>query len=617
MGDTEEQQATKDALAIRGKWRDGKSYSGLDLIGDSIQRGGMAGMPGLAGAPAIEQGVSPVDVATQATAPVVGSTLGRVAGSRFGPLGRIIGSGVGAVGGSLFNVGAGITDSKSIMDALLEAGVTGLGAMGGQAGGEATTATARVGAAPFAARPAPGAAGLRQTFDAVGVDPTVADFSPNMAALERSVAQTPTGGQIIRDAADTRALQLTRAKDEFLDRVAPAAAGERVAVGEKASASIVRHVERTGALEDVLWTQMGNMATDMPVDIRRYKAAAADILLKEKRGDSPNTALVALAERVLAMPDVVPWQVADATRKQRGRGITTGELISGLPSGENKYLHRELLLDMEAAADASDVPGVRQGYRNLRDFSEHRRAIFRDGEVAKILETDPEKVVSLLNAAGGPTAIKRAREGILGSPELGLVTPSAADLEAWNYVRRHILEGVFNKATNEQYKGLSNPVIVGSRLDKALKAIGDDGLKELLTDTERTALKNITAVAKAMRASESTGALPGTSTTPQGMGFYNLITGAPAALGGLVGGVVGGGPGAAIGSGVAGTGAFILVPHITAKILTNPKAAALVASPAFAGLATGTKMTAAAAREGTQALARLAGILFAQQQGGE
>jgi hypothetical protein len=313
----------------------------------------------------------------------------------------------------------------------------------------------------------------------------------------------------------------------------------------------------------------------------------------------------------------VPWQVADTWRKEFGRNIKSGELISGLPSGQNKHLYRSLLGDMEAAADASDVVGVRQGYRNLRDFSEHRRAIFRDGEVAKILETDPEKVVSLLNAAGGPTAIKRAREAILGSPELGLVTPTPADLEAWNYVRRHILEGAFNEATNEQYKGLSNPVIVGSRLDKALKRLGEDGLKELLTDTERQALKNITTVAKAMRASESTGALPGTSTTPQGLGFLTLMTAPPGVIGGAVGGAVGGAWGAGIGASAATTGSFILVPHITAKILTNPKAAAIVASPAFVGLASGTKMTATAAREGTQAIARLAGILFATQQGGE
>jgi len=143
MTETPEERGAKDALAIIGKWREGKSYSGLDLVGQGIvQSGGVGGgnLPAAAGAPAIG-GVDLVEAGKGAAGPAIGSTIGAMAGSRFGLPGRLVGAGVGAGVGTLAgeSLGALSGTGNPLMDALLAAG----GAIGGQGVGEITTGVAR------------------------------------------------------------------------------------------------------------------------------------------------------------------------------------------------------------------------------------------------------------------------------------------------------------------------------------------------------------------------------------------------------------------------------------------------------------------------------------------
>lgn len=594
------------------------SMSATDIVGQSLLKSGGIGGENLAARGYQDMsGMSGGDLLKGAVAPTVGSTAGAVIGGRLGGYpGKLAGNAVGAAAGTGVNalMGQPSPTGSRLFDMLMAAG----GALGGQMAGDAVSGTARVGSSPFRAAPAPNAGALRQTFDAVGVDPKVSDFSPNMAALERSVAQTPTGGNIIRDAANRQGLQLGRAKDEFLDSIAPAQAGERMVVGKKVGDSIVAQSKRTGALEDHLWTQIGHMANDVPVKIGGLKAMASQILMEQERRlpGQRNTALIAQAKEVLSHGDEVAWQRVDSWRKGFGEAVTSGELISKVPAGSAKALYRAALTDLEGAAGSADIPGLGDAYKNVRAFGERRRDILRDGQVAKVLETDPEQVVAMLSLKSGPTSIRNAREAIMGSGELGLAMPSAGDRQAWDYVRRHILEGVFADST-KGVNGLTHPVILGSQLDKALARIGKDGLKELLDPNELKALENLTTVAKTIRSSERIGAMAGTSATPQGMGFYNLIMGAPTALGAAAGAAIAGPWGAATAGPAAGAAAFILVPHVAARILTNPQAARVVASPAFAGLAAGANITAGAAREGTTALTRLIGILTAEYAGSQ
>jgi hypothetical protein len=114
-------------------------------------------------------------------------------------------------------------------------------------------------------------------------------------------------------------------------------------------------------------------------------------------------------------------------------------------------------------------------------------------------------------------------------------------------------------------------VLSGPKLEKELAKIGDDTLKELLSETERKTLDEIVTVAKAIRSSESRGAAAFTSITPQGSNIQAALSVPGAALGAAVGG---GMPGAIAGGALS----YMLTPAVIAKLLTNPKTAAAIAS---------------------------------------
>lgn len=615
-----DEDATKEALSILGLIKSGK----IDLTGmAALPRGGKFGaVTGDSEVQALQQqqvrGANPSPLGLDDALPLTLGTAGQVLGGRVaGTPGALMLSAIGAGTGralnqpiySLFGSEAPSPTGSRIKDVMLEMG----GQTAGNLFGLGVNKTAGTAATAVTPTPAPNAPGVRGAFRQAGVDLNMADVAPSMSALERSVAQTPTGGRIIREQADKRAGQLSSAFNDWLDTVAPAGARERVAVGDKASESAMRNLKQTGALEDTLWTQMGHLANDVPVRVNELRTFANDALLSEKRGKHPNGKAIAFLEGILQDSEDWAWQAADATRKQYGREFSGDRsLISEVPESFYKGAYAALLRDMEASAAA--VPGLGQSFANVRAFSEQRRAIFRDGEVAKILETDPENVVKTLKLAGGPSAIQRAREAITG---LGLGPATPADQEAWTYVQRHVLEGVLKKAVNPEYKGLLNPVIVGKRLDDALETIGRDGLKELLSDTQIKALDNFVLVAKSMRQSERIGALPGTSATPQGLGFMDLARSPGAWVGGGLGLLGGGLPGAATGAAIGGGASMILVPNVAARILTNPKLAAIVASPSFATLANLTGKGAAAIKEANMAVSRLFGEMAAEHLGGQ
>jgi hypothetical protein len=618
----EQGNGTKSALAVLDMIRRGE---GVDLMAGSIvTSGGLGGgnPPNVSAAPLIERGVDPVALGTHAALPTAGAVTGAAVGQRvLGPLGRFLGAGVGGAVGEGAN--ALVLDVPSMTGSrALDMAIAGGGAVAGQLTGDVTGAVAGAATRPFRPTPNPGAGRIRDAMLASGVPMKVSDVSANMAALERSVAQTPTGGQILRDMATRQADALSRAADDFLGRIASPSAADRAVTGERASTAIINQSRRTGTLEEHLWTQMRQMATDLPVDTRALREAANQVLLEQGRRlpAQRNQALMAQAQQIVAAGEHVAWQAVDAWRRGFGEAITSGELISRVPEGSSKLLYRAALTDLEQAAQgAAGVPGLPEAFQNVRRFAERRREIFRDGQVAQILETDPEQVVKLLGISGGPTAVKRAREAILGSGELGLTMPAPGDVEAWNFVRRHVLEGVFRDAVNPEFKGLSTPVIVGQRLDKAITRLGRDTLHELLTPTERQALENLTIVARAMRASEHIGALPGTSTTPQGLGFVDLMRRPGVLLGAASGGLLGGASGAMTGGAVGGFVSMVLVPQVAARLLTNPRAAEVIASPSFAALARVGVEGQRAAEHGTKALMKLGAIMAADYaaQGGE
>ena len=463
------------------------------------------------------------------------------------------------------------------------------------------------GAKSLAITPTADAPEILQAMRATGVEPKLTDVTASRlpAVLERGAVQTLTGQAEITGAIERQAGALTRAADEFTARLGAAGAGSAVTTGERVRAAVQRNVAATRSEENRLFTVVGTLAERQMVDSTAIKQAAAQVLGEQGqrlRGQQSRR-LLSLVNEIVNGPDQIPWAQARAWQRGFGEAIERGELISHTPSGEAKLLFRAISGDMERAVAASGNTQLEQAFTTARRFSEHRRELFRDSAVAGIMDMAPEDVVKKIGVTGGPTAIRTAREAIL-NPGAG---PDPRNAEAWNYVRRHILEGIFAPAAQggvtTAVRGLATPVIEGRALTRALGKLGDETLAELLSPTERAGLENIRLVANAFRSAERIGSAA-QSTTFQNIQAGTLFSAPGAAVGYALGGI----PGASVGSAVS----MLLAPPVIARILTNPRTAEIVASPAFAKVATGLRLGGRLGGEATTALTRALGILVAQ-----
>lgn len=539
--------------------------------------------------------------------PLLLSTAGATAGRRAGVIGQAIGAGAGAAVGEAANppvfraIGAGELPTPSFFDLARTFGLTGLFDLAGQGVIGAARRIPGIRAKPEAPE-------IIKAFEETGVSPKITDISASRlpAAAERGVAQTMTGGAIISEKAEQQAGQILRARDEFLGRLQQRAAGSDVAAGESVTQAIERQATRVKDVENHLWTELRGAATDLPVPLTKLKEAAQEIRLQQERllPAQRNTKLLKLTKDIDEAPPTLLWQRVDEMRREFGAGVQKGELLSGVSPMQSERLYSAALTDMERAAMTSDVPGLGQVYRQVRQFGAQARALFKDSEIARVMEADPENVVKML--AGGPSVIARAKEAILGSGRLGLAMPTAEARESWDLFRRHVLESVFERATDKSAKGFVTEPLSGIRLERLLKDLGDDSLKELLTGTERKALDNILVVAKAVRLGERAGAASYTSATGQALSVQALM----AAPGAVVGGAVAGPPGAAVGSVMS----LLFLPVPVAKILTSEPAARFVASPRFGAAVRGTEVAGRITGELVRATARLGGILVAEDQ---
>lgn len=539
--------------------------------------------------------------------PLLLSTAGGTAGRRFGTLGSALGAGAGAAAGEAANpplfraIGAGELPTPSFFDLARTFGLTGLFDL---AGSGVVGAARRI----PGIRAKPEAREILEAFEETGVSPKMTDISASRlpAATERGVAQTMTGGAIISEKAEQQAGQVLRARDEFLGRLRQRAAGSDVAAGESVTQAIERQATRVKDVENHLWTELRGAATDLPVPLTELKRAAQEIRLQQERllPTQRNAKLLKLVQDIDDSPPQLLWQRVDEMRREFGAGVQKGELLAGVSPMQSERLYSAALTDMERAARTSDVPGLDQVYRRVRDFGAQARSLFKDSEIARIMEADPEDVVKML--AGGPSVIVRAKEAILGSGRLGLAFPSAESRESWNLFRRHIIESVFERATDKNAKGFVTEPISGVRLERLLKDLGDDSMKELLTDVERKALGNILTVAKAVRLGERAGAASYTSATGQALSVQALM----AAPGAVVGQAVAGPAGAATGSVLS----LLFLPVPIAKVLTSEAAARFVASPRFGAAVRGTEAAGRITGELVRATARLGGIIAAENR---
>lgn len=433
-------------------------------------------------------------------------------------------------------------------------------------------------------RATPEAQRTLEAFRETGVEPKVTDIAGTRlpAVLEKGVQQTPLGGMVLSETVERQAGQVLTARETFLGKLRARGAESEVAAGETARDAIKLQADRVKAVEDYLWQDLRGAATDLPVNLAPLKRAATEVKLQlERRGELSktlvNTKLNRLADDILKAGETAPWQKVDEWRRAFGEGIQSSELFTGLSRGQQERFYAASLDAMERAAAGAEVPGLGEVFRRVRQFGAQARDLYKDSAVARVMDAAPETIVSLLQAKGGPTAIREAREAILGSPRMGQVVPTPDALDTWNLVRRHILEGMFERSIDRSAKGMVTEAISGLKLQHAIDKIGRETLGELLLPAEQKALDNILTVAKAVRLGERAGVVGGTSITPQGMTINALFTGVPSALGWFAAG----GPGAVVGA----TGGALFAPIPLARLLTNPRAAEFLASPRFTAIA--------------------------------
>lgn len=600
-------------------------------LGETLERAGQAAVTGTAlGEPPPEGFLFEpfTRFAREEFLPVTGATAGAVAGAAFpvlGPLTPVAGAFLGGTGGAAAAQKAGLqprATSPFLQGAFLAGGeVIGRGIVGG---GRA------IGRA-LSLRPAPDVVKRMAAMEATGVTPKPSDVAAGRfpSVMERGLQQTLTGGEVITGRVAQQAERIkTFAQEEFLARVGPASAGEAVTTGTAAHAAIKRTLERTDQLEDQLFARLTTAAQTarIEVDLGPDAVSAARAIAQELKGRELTRReggisiprILTIANRILARGQTrqVPTGIVDAAgkpimrtevvtaptitfaearewSKAYGQAIERGELISRLPKGEMKAFYGSLLTDMERAVERAGRPDIQNLWTSAKQFAERRRALFRDSDVADILKVDPEDVLRRIDVLGGPSAVQRAKDAILGTVVPGH-TPTAEDRQAWNFVRRHLIEGFLRDATQE-VRGLPMPIINGARLERKLRAVGEETLREFLEPHERQALQNIVTVAKTIQAGERIASVGFTSVTPQGTSLQGSVV-----LGGELGAQALGLP-----SGVGAITTFFFAPPLLAKAITSEGLAQAIASPAWATAAKAAVTGAKVGREATLLLSRI------------
>jgi hypothetical protein len=527
-------------------------------------------------------------------APAIGGVLGGLGGALTspitGPVGPIVGAGAGTAAGRAANpyifgmMGLEPPKPYTLGELATEAGF----GMAGEGAGRAAFKLGRGAVRSiFPSAPSPSTAGtLREAFEATGVTPKVTDISPSRgpAMIEKGLLQSPGQGPIT-SRVTKQAEQLTTAAEDYLNKVGPNI--ERAPGGQRISDAIESNVDRWRKTEDQLWSQgIEPRARGLRINIRDYKRAAQELLDKEelKASGQRNEAMIQTLKEIAGSEGAVPYEKLRAWQQGFGRQLEgRSGLVANMPQAESKYMWDKALESIEAGL--SHDPQAAAMFGRAREVSRQGNELFRSKNLAKITEVDPEKVVQTLKGAGGPSAVARARQAILGDPALG----GQPDQEAWNIARRHILEGIFS---TKEVAGQPGKILSGRDMETAVNKIGRDTLKELLSPDELKSLDQIMTVAKAIRAGERVGAQGFTSSTAASLGIQMLTGGA-----GFVGGGV---PGALLTN--------ILAPQGLARILVSPSAAKMFLSPRWGtvskALQTGGKVTG----EGAKLLGRLGGV---------
>lgn len=555
----------------------------------------------------------------ESAVPFAAGTLGAWGGALMAGIpGAVVGAGLGSAAGEAANPyifrALGMEEPASLTgNRLVDAGVAGIAGAGSELGAQAVLGAGRALGRSTSITPVPNAPRLLRAMDELHVTPKPTDVAGSRlpAVLERGLAQTPAGQGVVSQAMERQAGQLNTAADDWLSRLGRSATPTQT--GESAKTRIVEAAKRFREVEDGLYDRLAGVANDVPVNIKGVKTLATKLVEDEslKLPGQQNRLLITQARAIFDSPDEVPFRVLREWQKGFGRVLNAenGLIARDIPIGEAKALWQATTSAMEDGIAASANPQAQRLFETARNFSAKGRELFKDSSLAQIMTKDPEDAMRMVDLQGGPSAIRRAKQAILGDPAMGFAeNPSAGDRETWNLLRRHLFEGIFGPASTggakAEVRGMTTPVLLGSKLEKQLTKLGDESLNELLNPTERAALDKLVTVAKAIRSSERVAAQGFTSSTPQGLAVQSILSAPGAAIGGAVAGPYGMAAGGLLG--------YMLTAPVLAKLVTSESAARIIASPAFDAVVTGVQTTGRVSGEGMRVLARLGATLAAE-----
>lgn len=439
----------------------------------------------------------------------------------------------------------------------------------------------------FDLSPAPDAAARIGTLGQAGVEPTLADVlgpGANAGRREAALAMTPGGGPVVQESRQARARALTEETERSRLRLGPeSTAMER---GTEASAAIEATVGNMRRAENEAWNQLKvRVGSPTPMATPARKRMAAALLREQRLLEEPDTAFMRQLEGIINGPDAVPFEALLARRSAYLEEADRPLLVRDKHAAAYSRLAGATLEDIEAGVRAID-PRHGALYDRARRLTARKHELIEDMNINKLRDMDPEQVAKLAGNRLTESDLTRLKDVLLGRLGVG---PTPGGREAWNKIRRAIMDRVF-----EGGEGFADPrVLVGGtegartlnpeRLARNFDRVG--GMGVLLEPTERMAFNNIQRAADVMARTARAGQPIG-SPTAQVTNYTKggrLAQAGGTILGAALTQQLGGGPMTtgmmAVAGGVAGDAAMHFRQRAAAQMLTSPQLARQYASP--------------------------------------
>jgi len=513
-------------------------------------------------------------------APFVGETVGEMAGSKFGPKGRILGAGIGrAAGQGIKQFYQAIMNDPKAPRTVKEAALRELEAFAVGAGTEAVSETvigagrkigAGLGFKSTITKPYPNIGELDKVAKRAGINFTPAErtVSRPIDTFEEIAENAFFGRGGLHDIKEiSHPAGVRRAVDQMMDMVLPK--GGRVGreeLGEliedviqdrhkafkQAGSGLYKRVDRitrpsikTRMIEiDVpsaildesgkpfirttkkkVQEEVGGALTD----ISQIKKIAVEIQQQRLKEGGPRIAVDDLVDNILSRPSKVNFKSAHNIRSD------FMEVSRNAPSKKDRIAglsgHVASIIDRQMSVAAKQLsPDAYKAWRTANAFWKTGKETFNSKVIRRTLNTlldeTPDKVADMIFQAKSPKQIRTIMQ-LAADP--GMAKGGSSLLQ--RRLRSTFLDNIVEKSSGQIPGDVSDlRTLLGRNFIDHLEKYGDDALKEIFTSEELKRVRNVARVAKI------------TQGKPGGAGGFliQLIQAGP--LAGVAGGVVTGQP---------------------------------------------------------------------------